>query len=253
MDLPARLWVGCSLSLQLTPLKTPCIASLSLVRGTSFRPLTSQRTRLTEHVIQPSIARQPVLRASLTSFWTQAGSLNTVVLGILAVWVSFVSNQTLAVHELNVAGSGLDHFQKRSLAQVSLLRDPQRQPRKSSRYLLLLSCTGASPSEPSASHGSIHPPLRRNIRTAPTWTGSRIASALVRAFHNNFCSDAADDVPDRDRPERCRKAWVGEHEHGHSSKREIVSADARRGNGPERASLRAFSRRRSGGARAVRG
>ena len=58
------LQVGCSLSLQLTMLNTPCMASMSLVLGNSFRRLTPQRTRRNEHVLMSNIAGQPVLRAS---------------------------------------------------------------------------------------------------------------------------------------------------------------------------------------------
>ena len=130
-------------SLYLTPFEISCTSLQAckpvvhdftpLVRALQSGPGISVSTSLRSRH-SSSVAEQPVLRASTTSFWTRTGSLsfNTVYSEFLTVWLlRFVSNQTLAVRKLIVTGnrSGvlithdvLDHFTMFSDCCFSKLR-----------------------------------------------------------------------------------------------------------------------------------
>ena len=109
------------------------------------------------------------LHTSITEFWTHAGphSFNTVHSEFLTVWfLRFVSNQTLAVCELNVTGNRLGlltthyDFNPAFFLAQSRVADSSLTPLRPSTLAsnvlplsgnLLISCVRASPSEPDAS------------------------------------------------------------------------------------------------------
>ena len=103
---------------------------VELVPGTSFRQLTSQRTRLSEHVISSSIAGPSVLRAS-----PRLSGSNLVqrgVLWILAVWFRCSSrcrwdHSRRSQPVVNRCSRTVVSIARRA-ADSSLLCDPQRQP-----------------------------------------------------------------------------------------------------------------------------
>ena len=100
MDLSTPLGVECSLSLQLTPLETPSIASLSLIPSASFRPLTSHSA--------PVKHRWTTCAACFPHIVLDSSWLNTVY---SEFWLSgfSVSSPIKRSQSARVAGSSLTH------------------------------------------------------------------------------------------------------------------------------------------------
>ena len=168
MDLSTHLGVKCSFIASDTVQNSMHVTASSW--STTSRRLSGHLVPTTDvsvHMSQrkrhlSSVAGHSVPRASITAFWTHPGSLsfNTVYSEFLTVWfLRFVSNQTLAVCELNVTGNRpslcITHddfnppfFVGQSRVAGSSVTPPRPLTLSGN---LLFSCIRASPSEPHAS------------------------------------------------------------------------------------------------------